>query len=304
MALRNDDQTVEYLVKQPHLNVNAENSYGLRALDIMFSYGFNSKDVYIEEAIRLAGGCRSQLATTTNETRLSLDIQDTSLQPSSDTPTNQTSLSHDTSHTSSKSSSDTDEWSKELKSGIIVMASVFATLTFQVALTPPGGVWQDWGSNATPFNSSVVPTQQPGVPILYDLDRKQFTLVMMYNTFTFMNSIATIVMMIQPFKLETPILRGFSHGVVVPYLVVFNVILIAVEFLSIEAIMTKKSVNSSRVWRTHFFWFLIILLALSSFFIKTGQYLLKMLLNTFPCLQAYINSQSSSSTTLSENGSA
>ncbi|KAK4435199.1 hypothetical protein Salat_0683200 [Sesamum alatum] len=145
-------QTVEYLVKQPGLNVNVENSYGLKVLDIMFAYAFSSKDVYIEEAIRTAGGCRSQTATATNQTR-----------PSDNTP-----------NTPSGSSSQAEDWLKELRSGIIVMASVFAALTFQVALTPPGGVWQDWGSNET----VVVPAQQPGVPIDYNLDSKLFNGVM------------------------------------------------------------------------------------------------------------------------------
>ncbi|KAL0329677.1 UNVERIFIED_CONTAM: hypothetical protein Sradi_4954400 [Sesamum radiatum] len=143
-------QTVEYLAKQPNLNVNAENLYGLRALDITFAYAFNSKDVYIEEAIRLAGGCRSQTTTTTSQIRPY------------------------TRNTSIKSTNLANEWWKELRSGIIVMASVFTTVTFQVALTPPGGVWQDWGSNTTTSNSSVVLAHQPGVPILYDLYREQF----------------------------------------------------------------------------------------------------------------------------------
>ncbi|KAL0393430.1 UNVERIFIED_CONTAM: hypothetical protein Slati_4309200 [Sesamum latifolium] len=109
-------QTVEYLVKQPNLNVNAKNSYGLRALDIKFVPPQNISD------------------------------------------------------TSSGSGRQSEDWFKEQRSKIIVMASIFATITFKVALTPPGGVWQDWGLNATTSNTSVIPAHQPGVPILYDLD--------------------------------------------------------------------------------------------------------------------------------------
>ncbi|KAL0312713.1 UNVERIFIED_CONTAM: hypothetical protein Sradi_5670600 [Sesamum radiatum] len=46
-------QTVEYLVKQPNLNINAENPYGFRALDIVFAHAFNPKDMYIEESLPL-----------------------------------------------------------------------------------------------------------------------------------------------------------------------------------------------------------------------------------------------------------
>ncbi|KAL0331356.1 UNVERIFIED_CONTAM: hypothetical protein Sangu_1681100 [Sesamum angustifolium] len=141
-------ETVEYLVKQPYLNVNAENSHGLRALDIMFAFVFNPKDMYIEEVIRLAEGCGSQSATTTNQIR----------------------PSHDTSDTSLGSRRQSKDWLKEIRSGILIMTSVFATITFPVALTPPRGVWQDWGSNAMWSNSSAGPTHQPGVPILFYLD--------------------------------------------------------------------------------------------------------------------------------------
>ncbi|KAK4435200.1 hypothetical protein Salat_0683300 [Sesamum alatum] len=96
----------------------------------MFGCSSNSKDLYIEEAIRLAGGYQSQTTTSAIQTR-----------PSDNTP-----------NTPLGSSSQGEDWLKELRSGIIVMASVFAILTFQVALTPPGGVWQDWGSNATASN--------------------------------------------------------------------------------------------------------------------------------------------------------
>ncbi|KAL0281927.1 UNVERIFIED_CONTAM: hypothetical protein Sangu_2981600 [Sesamum angustifolium] len=46
----------------------------------------------------------------------------------------------------------------------------------QVALTPPGGMWQDWGPNAATSNttSSAVSTHKPGETILYDLERKKF----------------------------------------------------------------------------------------------------------------------------------
>ncbi|KAJ6731848.1 hypothetical protein OIU79_003055 [Salix purpurea] len=37
-----------------------------------------------------------------------------------------------------------------LKNGIGILAAIFASLSFQVGMNPPGGVWQEWGSsNAT-----------------------------------------------------------------------------------------------------------------------------------------------------------
>ncbi|KAK4435196.1 hypothetical protein Salat_0682900 [Sesamum alatum] len=287
------DGTVEYLVKQPSLNVNAENLDGLRALDMLFSYPFNSKDVYIEKGIKNARGCRSQTETSTIQSR---PFHDTPNTPSGsqmetsaiqtgpshgtlntpsgsqmETSTIQTRPSHDTPNTQSGSSSEAEDWLKELRSGIIIMASVFATLTFQVALTPPGGVWQDWGSNATTMSNSSadIPAHQPGVPILYDLDRKQFNLVMRLNTFTFMASIATIIMMIQPFKMKS---RAFIMVVLYVVMVMVNVMFMAVEFFSIGSIMTKKRILSRRVHSRNSLWFLIIAPAFYSLYIWTFRY--------------------------------
>ncbi|KAL0290219.1 UNVERIFIED_CONTAM: hypothetical protein Scaly_2679200 [Sesamum calycinum] len=147
--------TVQYLVRLQSLNLHAENANGLKALDMLFVNVFNSNDVHIEETITLAGGSRSQMTPTNVPTR----------------------LQHPPPNNSSRSSSQAEDdqnakhkWFTELRSGIIVMASVFATMTFQVALTPPGGMWQDWGPNAATSNSSsAVPAHKPGETILYDL---------------------------------------------------------------------------------------------------------------------------------------
>ncbi|KAK4382178.1 hypothetical protein Sango_2896200 [Sesamum angolense] len=214
-------QIVEYLVKQPNLNVNAENSNGLRPLDMLFVNQCNSNDSYIEETITLAGGSRSQMIPT--------DVQ--------------IGLQHSPSETSSRSSSSQAEddqnakqkWFTELRNGIIVMASVFATLTFQVALTPPGGMWQDWGPNEATSNttSSAVSTHKPGETILYDL---------------------------KPFKVDS---RAWTLGLNCAYI---TVMFIVMEYLAIVAIVTSKNVfNSPGILVSLVFWSLILSVTLVSF---------------------------------------
>ncbi|KAL0329674.1 UNVERIFIED_CONTAM: hypothetical protein Sradi_4954100 [Sesamum radiatum] len=245
-------QTVEYLVKQQNLNVNAENSNCLRPLDMLFVNAFNSNDAYIEETITLAGGSRSQMIPT--------DVQ--------------TGLQHSPPDTSSRSSSSQEEddknakqkWFAELRSGIIVMASVFATLTFQVALTPPGGMWQDWGPNAATSNttSSAVSTHKPGETILYDLERKKFRGLMWLNTQSFFSSIATILMVLQAFKVDS---LAWSVGLNCAY---FTVSCIVGEYLTIVGLVTSNNVfNRPGILASLIFWSLILSAALLSFISRT-----------------------------------
>ncbi|KAL0331360.1 UNVERIFIED_CONTAM: hypothetical protein Sangu_1681500 [Sesamum angustifolium] len=121
------------------------------------------------------------------------------------------------------------------------MASVFATLTFQVALTPPGGMWQDWGPNAATSNtiSSAVSTHKPGETILYDLERKKFRGLMWLNTQSFFSSIASILMVLQAFKVDS---LAWTLGLNCAYITVSFIVM---EYLAIVAIVTSKNVFNS-----------------------------------------------------------
>ncbi|KAL2238130.1 UNVERIFIED_CONTAM: hypothetical protein Sindi_1004700, partial [Sesamum indicum] len=185
-------------------------------------------------------------------------------------PTNvQTGLQHSPPDTSSSLSSQEEDdrnakqkWFTELRSGIIVMASVFATITFQVALTPPGGMWQDWGPNEATSNttSSAGSTHKPGETILYDLDRKKFRDLMWLNTQSFFSSIATILMVLQAFKVDS---FAWTTGLYCAYITVCFVV---GEYLSIVALVTSKNVfHSKGIMTSMIFWMIILIAALVSF---------------------------------------
>ncbi|KAL0312715.1 UNVERIFIED_CONTAM: hypothetical protein Sradi_5670800, partial [Sesamum radiatum] len=221
------------------------NANGLRALDMSFVNSYNSNNVHIEETITLAGGSRSQTTPTNVPNR----------------------LQHHPLNNSSRSSSQAEDdqnakhkWFTELRSGIIVMASVFATMTFQVPLTPPGGMWQDWGPNEAISNSSsVIPAHKPGETILYDLHGKQFRSLMLLNTQIFFSSIATIIIMLQPIKASS---RAWQMGL---YVIHITIIGITMEYFGIFRLITKKKMLVSPDFiASLIIWGLIIGLALLS----------------------------------------
>ncbi|KAJ6673287.1 HOMEOBOX PROTEIN WARIAI [Salix viminalis] len=113
------------LLSRTGVNVNAVNSEGLTALDLAVrsTTGSNDEDE-IQEIIRSVGA-----ELTDRVERLEQSIA---------------------SNQQRSSVARREKFVGSLKNGIGILAAIFASLSFQVGMNPPGGVWQEWGSsNAT-----------------------------------------------------------------------------------------------------------------------------------------------------------
>ncbi|KAL0313530.1 UNVERIFIED_CONTAM: hypothetical protein Sradi_5752300 [Sesamum radiatum] len=157
--------------------------------------------------------------------------------------------------------SEVQDWLKEMRSGIIVMASVFVALSFWVALTPPGGMWSDWGPNGS---TNVTAAHQPGKPILYDLNPKLFKKLMEFNRPTFFCSIATIILIIQPFSPQSSLVIFL-----VLYVAILPLLFMVTEFLYMDLLLTGKSFNIPGIIKTNFFSLMLIAFAFFIFLHST-----------------------------------
>ncbi|KAG5226028.1 ankyrin repeat-containing protein [Salix suchowensis] len=113
------------LLSRTGVNVNAVNSEGLTALDLAVrsTTGSNDEDE-IQEIIQSIG-----TELTDRVERLEQSIA---------------------SNQQRSSVARREKFVGSLKNGIGILAAIFASLSFQVGMNPPGGVWQEWGSsNAT-----------------------------------------------------------------------------------------------------------------------------------------------------------
>ncbi|KAJ6673289.1 HOMEOBOX PROTEIN WARIAI [Salix viminalis] len=113
------------LLSRTGVNVNAVNSEGLTALDLAVrsTTGSNDEDE-IQEIIRSIG-----TELTDRVERLEQSIA---------------------SNQKRSSIARREKFVGSLKNGIGILAAIFASLSFEVGMNPPGGVWQEWGSsNAT-----------------------------------------------------------------------------------------------------------------------------------------------------------
>lgn len=119
--------------------MSMQETRGLTALDVFIMGTLQSNDFETEEVlIQLAGGKRSKnLPRILNQAAENHEIQVQIFSPSTAPPPYQ-SLSHSSSPPASNNNPQYEEWVKEMRSGILVMASLVATVTFEAALNPPG----------------------------------------------------------------------------------------------------------------------------------------------------------------------
>ncbi|KAJ8753985.1 hypothetical protein K2173_001883 [Erythroxylum novogranatense] len=236
-TIRKQIQTIEFLHRQANLNVNVLNSRGLTAIDLLMIGPPSSCDTEIGEKIRSAGGGPS----ISNH------------QPVIDSVGKGFNTDED----------QKDKYLTEITNGLLVMASLVATVTFQIAVTPPGGFWQDFpedsnGKGVTSNNK----THAPGTAILYDLEKNNYIHFIYVDTLAFMASLTLIVALLSPndferfkccgldinsTKMKSIKWRGIRH---LTYLVVVMIIYLFTRAVSITA--------KHEIYRTPLFYAVIV----------------------------------------------
>ncbi|KAJ6857476.1 ankyrin repeat-containing protein [Populus alba x Populus x berolinensis] len=184
------------LLSRTNVDVNAVNSEGLTALDLAVraTKGPNDEDE-IQEIIRNVG------AELTERVEL--------LEQSIVTQQQRGSVAR------------REKFVGSLKNGIGILAAIFASLSFEVGMNPPGGVWQEWASsNATKSATAAAngnsddpsswsnslflglfelasvsegDSHKPGLSISWELGKNKFLNFILCNSLCFFLSLATIV---------------------------------------------------------------------------------------------------------------
>ncbi|BAT98340.1 uncharacterized protein HKW66_Vig0167600 [Vigna angularis] len=96
---------------------------------------------------------------------------------------------------------DKDKWPKELRGNLFLVATVIATMTFQSALNPPGGVRpaKDGGGNVV-CDDKIHPC--PGESVLAYTDSDNYTYFLISNTTCFISSSAVCLLLVSGFPLD------------------------------------------------------------------------------------------------------
>ncbi|KAJ6876738.1 hypothetical protein NC651_029672 [Populus alba x Populus x berolinensis] len=169
-----NSKIVKLLVSdRANVEVNAVNSEGLTALDISVTSMAGSKELEeIQEVLRSAGAevsGRPGQAPVSNQRQQALSREDRSL------------------------TSRNENYADSLRNGIGVLAALFATLSFQLGMNPPGGFWQEWDSSTSQKFLNV--THKPGKSIIWELHKSESLKFFQINAICFFSSLAMLVVL-------------------------------------------------------------------------------------------------------------
>lgn len=200
---------LKFLLDQPKLDVYAVNSLNLKALDILLKAPNQSNDQEILQMLLLATMPKSQNQAFLEQSHIEETIVDV------ETKVNLTS--------EMDSIRNSEDQIREMRRGIIVMAVLIATVTFEVALNPPGGVWQDGSSSASGFNTTkIMASSLPGKSIAGDRVPSSLTCFLLWDSIGFLASMSIIVALTTPSKLEGSLIR-WVYARLMMWVVIFSV---------------------------------------------------------------------------------
>ncbi|PPD85930.1 hypothetical protein GOBAR_DD17157 [Gossypium barbadense] len=109
--------------------------------------------------------------------------------------------------TSKKNNVDSFKWLEEMRRGTTVAAVLIATVTFEVALNPPGGVWQDGGNVDSNVDRPLTGNHIQGKSIAGEVTPKSLTWFLVWDSIGFLASMNIIVMLTIPSKLKANSIR-------------------------------------------------------------------------------------------------
>lgn len=203
-------QTLEYLLQIPSVKAatNTRNQNGFTALDVLEVYPIRDmkfmeiRDILVQAGVQRTRG-QPLLRRTTTDQPLEPPPPPPPSVPSTPTFTTAkitTKARELISHTWKKYFKIDDKWLEDARGNLILSASVIASMAFQGALNPPGGVWQDYNNGATQSNGER--NRKPGTSIAGSYNSFSYHLFSMYNTVSLMASLVTILLAISGFPLK------------------------------------------------------------------------------------------------------
>ncbi|XP_022751715.1 ankyrin repeat-containing protein BDA1-like [Durio zibethinus] len=181
-AARKQHEVLKFLLEQPELDVNAVNSNKLKALDILGEGPNQSNDQEVVQMLHLASMPKPDSQALTELSQANDAVIDV------DTKTNDLTSKRDTKNSF--------KGLVEMRRGIMVMAVLIATVTFEVALNPPGGLWQDWGASVS--ND----THRPGKSVAGEISPNSLTWFLVWDSIGFLASMSIILVLTCPSKLN------------------------------------------------------------------------------------------------------
>ncbi|XP_050270145.1 ankyrin repeat-containing protein At5g02620-like [Quercus robur] len=182
-------EIIKFLLTKTCMDVDALNTNGSSALDILIQSPRDLRDMEIDELLRGAGALSAKdthpivhewAPTKVPWITKSLTSTLTMKESGSERPV----VKHQ--HT---------DWLGRKRSALMVVASLIATVAFQAGLTPPGGVWQDdltVDDNGNPVKDPHI----AGTAVMAYTDTIEYGQFMIFNTIAFLASLSIILLLV------------------------------------------------------------------------------------------------------------
>ncbi|KAL6215266.1 hypothetical protein ACLB2K_014697 [Fragaria x ananassa] len=189
-------EVINYLLENTKIEVNAQNANGFTALDVLSHSTRDLRDLEIKESLQIAGAPKIMKKAPT----VMFDQDQDTVQVSS---TTQPLMSKRRSlrQLVFKPKQKEVDWLGRKRSSLMVVSSLIATVAFQSAMNPPGGVWQsDYleDSNGNPVDNP----HHAGQSVMADTQAQQYGLFMISNTLAFLSSLSIILLLVSGLPLR------------------------------------------------------------------------------------------------------
>ncbi|KAL3747168.1 hypothetical protein ACJRO7_016015 [Eucalyptus globulus] len=180
-------ETVKYLLQRSEVDVNTKNRNGFSALDIVEYFPKDFKVIELRELLVNARALRAIrfLASTTHQA-----IVDNTNEENSTVVVDLASVAPPSTNTPPVKAFPPESFSAR-RDSLMVVASLLATVAFQAATTPPGGVWQD---DYKPHMA--------GTSIMAHIQRMAYGQFMIFNPLAFLSSLSIILLLLSGLPIE------------------------------------------------------------------------------------------------------
>ncbi|XVF88849.1 hypothetical protein PTKIN_Ptkin19aG0083800 [Pterospermum kingtungense] len=184
-------EIIKFLLAIPRLDINAINKNGFTALDTLIHSPRDLRDMEIDCILRDAGVLSSKdlhiiaAEWVPNPVKIPQKTKSlVSLVSTEETNSKKPITKHK--HT---------DWLARKRSALMVVASLIATVAFQAAITPPGGVWQADESvdeNGNPLKYPI----KAGTAVMAYSQEIEYGQFMIFNTLAFLASLSIILLLV------------------------------------------------------------------------------------------------------------
>lgn len=182
VVARKQIEMIEHLLTNTGVEVNALNSNGFTALDIIYQTPRDLKDISVRESLKKMGALRATDIPMFTRDLVSAEI---------------------TRFDSKKKSSKPKQidWFARKKSTLMVIASLIATVAFQAGISPPGGVWPD-DLTVDENGKNVSKPHRVGMSIMAYEKPEFYGQFMIFNTTAFLASLSIILLLVSGLPLK------------------------------------------------------------------------------------------------------